>query len=399
MYRSEIHIIKPTHWLFKYCDEMCFKSKNLYNYANYLIRQEFINTNKYIPPNDLNKELKTHEAFKALPAKTLQQIIIGLDFNWRSFFRSVKIWAKNKSRFCGKPSLPKYKQKDGRNIVYFDYMQGSFKPGKYYFPNQKEFYIDTLIMKNDFKKCTIIPCGNCYKISIIYKVKDIKPVEQNSNYLSIDLGVNNIATLTNNAGLQPVIINGKIVKSINNYFNKLYAKAQSYAPKLSTKRTGRLALKRSNILDTHMHKISKWIINYCVSNDIGNIVIGARFDWKRNVNIGAKNNQKFVQIPYEQLIKKIQYKAEEQGIRVTVIDEKYTSKASFIDDDPLPEEFGNYSFSGNRIKRGLYKTKEGLLINSDVNGSYNILRKRNPEFKYEDRIKAVSLQPVRLSIV
>lgn len=398
MYRSEIHIIKPTHRLFKYCDEMCFKSKNLYNYANYLTRQEFFNSGKYLFPFTLNKDLKVHETFKALPAKTSQQIIIRLGRDWKSFFKGTKIWGKDKKGFCGQPQPPRYKKKDGRNLVCFDYMQGSWKNNQYYFPNQKELFIKTNITKKEFKLCEIIPCGGCYKISIIYK-KEMEPeIKTNNNYLAIDLGVNNLTTLVNNAGLQPVIINGKIMKSVNNYYNKEYAKAQSYAQKQSTKRIRRLASKRNNIMDTQMHRVSRWIINYCITNNISNILVGQTDDWKRGINIGANNNQNFVQIPFNKLIYQIQYKGEEAGINVRVINESYTSKASFIDDDTLPKEFGNYEFGGKRIKRGLYKSKEGILINADVNAAYNILRKGNVEFNYEDCVKGLALTPVRINV-
>jgi len=382
---------------------MCFKSKNLYNYANYLIRQEFINNNKIISAFTLNALLKNHETFKALPSKTSQQIIIQLGNNWKSFFNGMKEWNNNKSKFCGKPNLPKYKKKNGRNIVFFDYQQGKFKEGKYYFPVRKgeekyKNFIETDVQEENFRLLKIRPCGSCYKIEIVYR-KEVKDFTTfNNNYLAIDLGVDNLATLTNNIGLQPIVINGRVLKSINNYYNKLKAEAQSYIGKGTSKRIQRINLKRNNIVNTHLHKISRWIINYCLQNDIQNIIIGRNKDWQRNSNMGNINNQRFVQIPFEQLINKISYKAEEVGIGVMIIDEKYTSKSSFIDNDIIPTKFGNYTFSGQRIKRGLYQSKNGLLINADVNGSYNILRKSNPEFKYNDRIKGISLYPVRLNI-
>lgn len=219
-------------------------------------------------------------------------------------------------------------------------------------------------------------------------------LELNERYLGIDLGVNNLATLTNNVGIPPIIINGKILKSINNYYNKKKAKLLSFVPNKTSKRIKKLAIKRDNIINTQMHKISRFIINYCLDYDIANIVIGKNDNWKQN----KKNMQKFVYLPYEKLINQIKYKAEEEGIDVKILDERYTSKASFIDNDPLPNKFGEYEFSGKRIKRGLYKTKVGILINADVNGSYNILRKCNPEFTCDDRIKGVSLHPSRINI-
>jgi putative transposase len=152
-------------------------------------------------------------------------------------------------------------------------------------------------------------------------------------------------------------------------------------------------------MNDKMHKISKLIIKYCQENKIDNIVIGRNKDWQRNSNIGKKNNQAFVQIPYENFIAKLKYKAEEAGIRIIVISEQYTSKSSFIDSDPIPEDYGEYEFSGKRINRGLYKSKNNIIINSDVNGSYNILRKCNPEFSYNDGIKGIALYPIRLTVI
>jgi putative transposase len=387
--------------LFKYCDDVCFKSKNLYNRALFIVKEQFLKDNTIIFSNELNKMLKTEDCFKKLPAKTSQQIIINMGYNWKSFFRSIKRWAKNKSGYDGKPQFPKYKKKNSRNIITIDYMQGHFENNRYYFPvrkgKERNNYIETNIQKKDFVLLRIVPYGNCYKIAIVYR-KQIDEREINQNYLAIDLGINNLATLTNNIGLRPIAVNGRILKSINCYYNKLFAQASSYIVRGNSNRIQRITAKRNNIVFTHMHRISHWIINYCLENKIDNIVIGRNKDWQRNSNIGKKNNQVFVQIPFEQLIQNIQYKAEEVGINVNIVPEQYTSKASFLDDDIIPENLGDYTFSGKRIKRGLYRSNNGILINADVNGSYNILRKRNPESIKANGIKGVSLHPVRVNI-
>lgn len=395
--RSEIHIIKKNHRLFEYCDQMCFKSKNLYNYANYIIRQEFINNNNLVSAFDLNKDLKNEDVFRALPAKTSQQILIGLGRNWKSYFKSIKDWAKNQGKYTGKPKLPKYKDKEGRNVVYFDYQQGTLKEGKYKFP-KSDYYIETEVQKEDFRQVQIFPYGTCYKISLIYRVKTNENKEINSNYLAIDLGIDNLATLTNSIGKSSIVINGRILKSINQFYNKKLAKLRSHIGRGTSNRIKALNMKRNNIVETHFHRTSRYIINYCVENDISNIVIGRNKDWQRNSNMKKKTNQKFVSIPFEMLIYQLKYKAEDVGINMTVIEEQYTSKSSFVDNDSIPTKFGDHQFSGKRIKRGLYKSKDGTLINADVNGSYNILRKCNPEFKY-DGIEGVSLHPIRVNIL
>lgn len=395
--RSEIHIINKNHRLFKYCDDVCFKSKNLYNYANYLIRQEFINNNKIISAFDLNKQLKNEDVFRSLPAKTSQQIIIQLGKNWKSFFKSIKDWSRNKSKYTGKPKLPKYKDKNGRNVVFFDYQQGTLKDGKFKFPLTNDF-IETNVTKEQFRQIQIVPYGTCYKICVIFRQEIEENNKRNENYLAIDLGIDNLATLTNNIGLSPIIINGKILKSINQYYNKKIAKLRSYVGNKTSNRIKKLSFKRNNIVDTHFHKISRFIVNYCTSNKIDNIVIGRNKDWQRDSKMSKKVNQTFTQIPYEKLIKQLKYKSEEMRIKVIILEEQYTSKSSFIDNDPIPTRFGEYEFSGKRIKRGLYISKYGTLINADINGSYNILRKCNSQFKYEEGIEGISLIPFRLNI-
>lgn len=396
--RSEIHVINKNHKLFKYCDDICFKSKNLYNYVNYLMRQEFITNNNILSPLDLNKQLKNEDVYKELPSKTSQQVIIKLGKNWKSYIKAIKDWGKHREKYTGMPKLPKYKDKNGRNIIMFDYQQTRVIKGKLRFP-KTDLYIETSVKREDFRQIQIVPYGSCYKIIVIYNKEINEIAKTNDNYLAIDLGIDNLATLTNNIGKQPIVINGKILKSINQYYNKKLAKAMSYVGTKTSNRIRKLSFKRNNIVDTYFHKTSRWIINYCLDNDIQNIVIGKNNDWKRGSDIGRKNNQNFVRVPFEKLIKHLEYKAEEVGIRIITVEEQYTSKSSFIDDDPIPVKFGDYEFSGKRIKRGLYKSKEGLLINADVNGSYNILRKCNPQFKYDERIEGVSLHPIRVNII
>jgi putative transposase len=399
VYRSEITVIRKGHRLYKYCDETCLKAKNVYNRTNFLARDFWDKNHKIIFSFEMMKIMRTEECFKSLPAQTSQQVILKLGNNWKSYFIAIKDWSKHKSKYTGKPNLPNYKDKNGRFVAEFNYQQGKFKDGKYWFPKMLDFefknYIETNIEKKDFVLLQIIPCGNCYKISIIYKESLEEKESYNERYLSIDLGINNLATLTNNIGLRPIVINGRILKSINVYYNKLFSQASSYIGRGTSNRIQRITTKRNNIVSGHFHKISRYIINYCLENNIDNIIIGRNKDWKRNVNIGKKNNQIFVQIPFEMLINNLIYKGEEVGIGVKVISEEYTSKASFLDNDEFTKGF---EFSGKRIRRGMYKSKDGILINADVNGSYNILRKCNPEMLWQDEIKGVSLHPVRVNI-
>ena len=392
--RSEVHIINRNHSLFNYCDDVCFKSKNLYNYVNYLMRKEFIG-NGVLKTSafDYNKLLKNEDVYKALPAKTSQQVIIKLNTNWQSFFKAIKDWNISPSKYTGMPKLPNYKEKNGRNIVMFDYQQGTFKNGRFKFPKTK-LYIETNIPKDKFRQVQIVPYGSCYKVCIVYR-KQIKVKEHgNLNYLSVDLGVDNLATLTNNIGQQPIVINGKVIKSINQYYNKKLGRLRSYVGKVTSNRIQKLNTKRNNKIDTHFHRISRFIVDYAKTLNIDNIVIGRNKDWQRSSNMNKKSNQKFVSIPFEKLINQIQYKAEELGINVIINEESYTSKASFIDGDMMTK---GTEFSGKRISRSLYRSKNRTIINADVNGSYNILRKCNHQFSYEV-VEGVSLHPIRLTV-
>jgi len=219
----------------------------------------------------------------------------------------------------------------------------------------------------------IIPNSNCYVIEIIYR-KEVKENDlKEKNYLSIDLGINNLATLVTNQGQQPLLVNGKIVKSINQYYNKKQALYQSYiGDKGISNRIKKLNFKRNNKINDYFHKTSRFIINYCIEHNIKNIVIGYNSGWKQEINIGKVNNQKFVFIPYLKLINQIQYKAEENNITVVIQEESYTSKCDSLALESIEK---HESYLGKRIHRGLFQSSVGKFINADINGAINILRK------------------------
>ena len=390
---AERHLIKKTHSLYSYCDDMCGKSKNLYNYANYLIRQEFINSRKWIRYNELEKQLKQHETYKDLPAQSSQQTLMLLDKNWKSFFKSIKDYSKNKDKYLGRPKLPKYKNKDGKSITIFTNQQCKIKNLMVKFPKTK-LTLKTNVGK--IQQVRIIPNSNHYVIEVVYK-KETTPLNLNtSNVIGIDLGLDNFATITNNIELQPIVINGKPIKSINQYFNKKKAKLMSFiGDKGTSNRIKKLTNKRNHKVDDFMHKASRKVIDYCIFNKIGTIVIGKNKDWKQEINLGKRNNQNFTSIPYNSFIKKLQYKAELVGIQVILTEERYTSKASCLDLDKMKK---GIEFSGKRIKRGLYKTKNNILINADVNGSYNIIRKVFFNSLTVEKIEGVGLYPIKINI-
>ena len=391
--RVERHIIIKS----KEIDKICFLSKNLYNLANYYIRQEFINNRKWIRYKELNSLLKGTSDYKLLPIQTSQQVLRLLDKNWISFFKSIKDYSKHPDKYKGRPKLPKYKHKTkGRNIVTFTDQQCKLKDGYIHFPKRSEI-LPLKTKVNNLKGVRIIPQATCFVIEVIYE----NPVEihelKENTYLSIDLGINNLVTCVNNIGLQPFIINGRIVKSMNQYYNKFKAVYQSYiGDKGNSNRINRLTLKRNNKIQDYLHKTSRFIVNYCLKYGISTIIIGKNKEWKQEINIGKTNNQNFVSIPFDTLIRQITYKAEEVGIAIITNEESYTSKCSFLDLESVEKQV---TYLGKRIKRGLFKSSKGILINADVNGAYNILRKAvSNVFNKIDEIEGVGLHPVKFSL-
>lgn len=358
--------------------------------------------------------------YKLLPTQTAQQILRTLFKDWKSFFASIKDYNKNKSKYKGRPKLPKYKAKNGRCKLSMTNQSCKIRDGRLILPKTKltlEVGVDTSDIK--LKEVRMVPAGSVYKIELVWD-KVVNEVALNENsYISIDLGLNNLATITNNIGLKPIIINGKPLKSINQYYNKKKSEMQEKMPfytyarydksknicinekrQLSySKKMDTLTRKRNTKIDDFMHKASAFVIKYCLDNSVGNIVIGKNENWKNEINIGSKNNQNFVSIPFNKFIKMIEYKAETYGITVNVIEESYTSKASFLDFDNIPvfKEGEKYTFSGKRIKRGLYKTGN-IIINSDVNGSYNILRKFDNTLFSKDDMGSVLTIPKIINI-
>lgn len=376
----ERHIINKNHSLFKDCDDICFSSKNLYNKANYIIRNHFVTNGKYFNYYDINKIMITTNDpdYINMPRKVSNQTLRLLDKNWLSFFRSIKDYKKHPHKYKGRPKLPKYKDKTkGRYIVYYEKGAISKKElnNNYIVLSQANIKIKTKVKYDQLVGCRIIPNNNHYVIEVIYK-KEVKQKKENNNIMGIDLGLNNLSmcVLTNTSN--KVVINGKPVKSINQYYNKTKARLQKVLSKnqYSSKKIIKMANKRNNKINDYMHKSSRYIIDYCLTNDISKIIIGKNKDWKQEINLGKKNNQSFVSIPYNKLINMIRYKGELEGIEVLEVEESYTSKSSFIDNDKMGKEC-----SGKRITRGMYKTRDGYLINADVNGAYNIIRKVVPQ--------------------
>lgn len=359
--------------LYNELDRFCFLSKNLYNSSLYAIRQYFFNTKKYKNYNSLNKDfIQSHQIdYYALPTKVSQQTMKMVDQNFKSFFGLLKLKSK-------KAKIPKYLKKQGRYETIFTIQSISQKELKKGFLklsgiNQKIKIRDTI---TNIQQVRIIPkeTFNCYNIEIVYKVSEKQLKKDNKNYASIDLGINNIATVAFNCK-KPFIINGKPLKSINQYYNKKRSKLTN----IKTRKAKLLNRKRDNKIKDYLHKASRYITNHLVYNNINTLIIGKNDGWKQEVNIGKKNNQNFVSIPFDKFIFMLQYKCNLEGINVIIREESYTSKCSFIDNEEIKK---HETYLGRRIKRGLFKTAFGKIINADLNGSLNIMRKVVGEFQY-----------------
>ena len=397
--RAEQIIIKKSHPKFKIIDEMCFHSKNLYNEANYVIRQKFIESGEYINYYDMNKEFKTHDNYKACFSQPANCTLRLLDKNWKSYFRGIKDWKEHPEKYLGMPKLPKYLPKDGRfpwmipnNQLYYDYEKSTI-------------YIRNRLM-NDYdwySRCLgrpiqvrFIPHDNYYTMEIIYEieVEDIDKEKVSSRIAAIDIGVDNLVTMTNNVMESPIIISGKILKSINQQYNKERAKIQSDLMRRNgqhwSKKLETMSYKRNQRIRNYMHNTSAYIIKWCIEHNIDTLVVGKNDTWKQE----KKHMQNFTAIPYEMLLLQLQYKCENAGIKYIETNEAYTSGTSYLDNEaPIKENYNKE----RRVQRGLFQAKD-TLINADVNGSLQIMRKVFPD-SYTGYGIEVNLTPIIINAV
>jgi putative transposase len=374
----ERHIIFSKKQGLQVIDELCFKSKNLYNRANYCLRQAYTKTHKIPSEYELTGKLAKRNSldYKALPAQTSQQIIKLLFKNWKSFFALNKDFYKNPSKYKGKPKLPNYKDKEkGRNILVFTNQQCKIKEGKIHFP--KQINLPPLKTKvENLQQVRIVPNTSSYVIEVVYNRTVQTVLTRPDTFLSLDIGLNNLATSFNNTDFKSFIVNGKPLKSINQYYNKELARLKAHFKSnlkgSTSKRVKKLTLKRNNKISDYLHKTSRLIVDYAINNQIETIIIGNNQDWKQNINLGKKNNQNFVQIPFGKLIQQIQYKSLLVGIKTVITEESYTSKTDHLALEPMQHLETRL---GKRAERGLFQSSTGRLINADKNGAVGIARK------------------------
>lgn len=385
----ERHIIKDTDPNYKKLRELSLLSCNLYNRALYVIRQHFFNkTNKnydndiasmieskYLNYYDINRILvdtKDKDYF-SLPSNTSQETLKLVYRNFKSFFSLLE--KKKNGTYKSSCNIPKY-NKTGSSILIYNVSTLSkryLKKDKIKIP--KTDIILDILHQNTAKQIRLIPRNRYFIYEVIYEKEPIEKKEDNGRYMSIDIGVNNLATCTSNS-IKSFIVNGRPIKSINQYYNKKKSRLQSDLTKQnkkhSSKKIDSLSLKRNNKIDWYMHNASSYIVNQLVSNDINTLVVGSNAGWKQDTDMGRKNNQNFVSIPFDKLKRQLRYKCELHGINYFETEESYTSKCSFFDNESIER---HDTYCGKREKRGLFVTKENHCINADINGSLNILRK------------------------
>ena len=382
----ERHLIKPGHEFYGVLDDLTFKAKNLYNHGLYLYRQSYFEHKKNpkkstLTWRDIDKSLRRqgNEDVRALPAKVANAVLKNLGESITSYWKLVRL--KRKGGVGQKPKLPHYLHKtNGRYSISFNYQTFGNKRGTnnelILCPKGLCLPIPTKV--DNPKQVRIVPNHHNFIIEVIYNVEE-QELKSTSKYAGIDLGVDNFATVTFSTKNKPLIIKGLELKSINQGYNRLISKAQSLLP--GTQKTSRsihrLWSRRSWILRTKIHQTTAFLATLFDEMQIEKVFIGKNINWKQNLPFGKAVKQRFAYLPYETFIEQLRYKCQLRGITVVTQEESYTSKASFLDNDDIPVygEVETPKFSGRRIMRGLYRTSDGQLINADVNGSYNILRK------------------------
>ena len=377
MYLAEITVVKPSNKrIYKACDKLCFLSKNLYNAALYIQRQNYRDGKSYISESEMSKLLRNQNNpdYYAINTTVSIYVVKQLDECYKSFFSLLKL--KSEGKYNKKIKLPRYKDKiRGRNVATFHssrLIKKTYKKEGLIHLSKTNIKFKSKIPFEQIQEVKVVPKSGYYEIQVIYKADEDKLLE-NSNYAAIDLGLNNLATVVT-AISSPMIINGRPLKSINHHWNKRVSKLKSKLKKgrRTSKQIQTITNKRNRRVKNYLHQASRALVDELRKLCISKVVIGSNKEWKQNINLGCHTNQNFVQIPHQRFIEMISYKAKLYGIEVIAAEESYTSKCSFLDDESIEK---HSVYKGKRIKRGLFKSSNGIIINADVNAAYNIMKK------------------------
>lgn len=365
--------------------ELCRASKDLYNQALYLIKTTLDTDGNFLFYNEVERIMKVTTNlegtinYKRLKAQVAQQTLKVLDKSISSYISSIKDWSKHKDKYNGKPELPRYMRKNGYRQLIYTNQACTIKDGFIHLSKslkisipQWDKYKDDLI---NYQQVRINPLANMnYEVEIVYLTDDIG-LNGYEGVASIDLGVGNFATMVSSE-FQPIIYNGKQIKSLNQYFNKTISQEKSELEKVngykSSKKIRKLWQKRNHTITDAFHKVSRHIVNLCLNHKIGTLIVGYNSGWKDSINMGRQNNQTFVMIPYLKFIQCLQYKCLMSGINLIINEESYTSKCDSLALETIEK---HETYLGKRVKRGLFQSSKGKTINADVNGALNIMRK------------------------
>ena len=408
--RAETHIIKESHPIYRWIVDECLRSKNLYNKTLFIYRQAFtgnhdkiedfksiIRHEKFISSFELVKQmakLKDVDYYAMTKKNSGTQVVCQVDKIMKSWFAALKSYKKDPSKFRGRPRIPSYKKKDELNCLIYTYVDASLqKDGTINLRRDIKLPIHTNL--TSFQQVRLVPKTGFIQVEIIYnkEISDLK-LDQ-TRAIGIDLGLNNLMAITSNIGNISSLVNGRPLKSINQYYNKRKAHLMSLLEKgklKSSKRLRRLEMKRTCKIKDYLHKTSRRVVELMYNNNIGTCFIGHNKDWKQEVEMGKKNNQNFVSIPYSLLINMLRYKIEEKGGQLIELNESYTSKCSFLDNEEICK---HETYKGKRVKRGLFLSGSNKALNADINGSLNILKRgMGYSFKFED----VFFRPEKIDI-
>ncbi|MBW4572662.1 MAG: transposase [Tolypothrix carrinoi HA7290-LM1] len=391
MRQVEKHVIKDGHEWFDYCSEITTVSRQLYNTAQFTQRQGFFYGWGTKSQAKLDTLFKQNENYKAMPAKVAQLVLKQNADAWIAYYKALSAYKIDSTKFTGKPKPPNYV--DVTNLVKFnnqaigkkEFLHGSIVPSM----SPIRIPVKPGLKFEDLCEVRIIPKTGCFVIEIVYQIPEPSEFFCSLNprlNAAIDIGLDNLATIVfNDPAIQPIILNGKPLKSVNQFYNKQIAKFRGFLPndRGRSRRIANIVRNRNHFLDSYIHQTTKMIVDEFKSLGVTHVSIGKNEQWKTHLNLGKRTNQNFTQIPHAIFIEILTYKLEQVGITVKVAEESYTSKASAIDWDIIPIYQPNnktkHVFSGKRVKRAWYVSQDGFKIHADVNAALNIGRKSNPE--------------------
>ena len=376
MILSEQHVFTRGSKAFSEFEILCRRANNLYNATMYCIRQAFF-AGTILTYEAVNKKFIQEKQvdYYSLPTKISQQIQRIVSSAWRGYFSAIRDYKKNPSKYLGKPRIPGYRKKGGFYVVPFTRQSVTFNtrnvPRGYLRLSGTSVLIKT--KQKEIQAARLVPLDrNHIKVEILYNV-ECPEVKHNGKIASMDLGVNNLATIVYPSS-RTEIINGRPLKSINQHYNKKLAEVRSKNAKREhqTRREVSLISKRRNKINDYLHKASRYIVNQLVSNEVTELVIGYNAGWKQDTRMKKIGNHRFHYIPFYKFLSMLTYKCALAGIAVAMNEESYTSKCSFLDNEEVCK---HAEYKGKRVRRGLFRASDGRLINADVNGALNILKK------------------------